>query len=487
MRKRKLFQLLALFDEEDSDRFQTYLDSPFFNNSPQLIQFWGLWRTFLAELPEEDPIPEVFLAGTGIKVRRMDRLCSELKLKAEQFLAIGAMERKPLADRQFLLEALNARNAPTALLQRHIKQFKDELRRGPNSSNSYFDSLKVHWLEAEVSIRARKTQDLWNKGFRKLHDLLDSYHLLQKLKLQSAAVNARYIFNQLPEDGEEKLPEAFLSRLRRGEVPPLEMAYLLSIDMYDETEGESHFLDLLALLGEHAGGFEREESLELYGYALNYCIHFANQGRQEYLHHASALYRDMLDKELSLERNKISALHFKNMVALHCRLGMLDWVREFIQDYGPKLDVGPESPVLQYNQAVLAFHLGDFRNSIRLLKENIALTKDDVFYGMDARVYLWKSYFEYRAHLSIEEVDEMFRLYDSFRIFIDRNKKISDHHRRAYRNFIREFKRFVELLNQLPVDAEAVRALREVVAGQEFLANKVWFLQKIDHALSELG
>ena len=40
----------------------------------------------------------------------------------------------------------------------------------------------------------------------------------------------------------------------------------------------------------------------------------------------------------------------------------------------------------------------------------------------------------------------MFRLYDSFRLYIDRNKKISPTHKAQYRNLVRLFKRFIELL-----------------------------------------
>ena len=117
------------------------------------------------------------------------------------------------------------------------------------------------------------------------------------------------------------------------------------------------------------------------------------------------------------------------------------------------------------------------------MKEVIANLKEDVFYGLGARVYLWKSYFEHLAHLTMEEVDEMYRMYDAFRVFIDRNDKISVGHKTNYKNFIREFKRFMVILNKEPIDRDQLQELRDDLAEMTFLANKDWFLDKVDSVL----
>ena len=109
------------------------------------------------------------------------------------------------------------------------------------------------------------------------------------------------------------------------------------------------------------------------------------------------------------------------------------------------------------------------------------------FYGLDSRIYLWKSYFEYMDHLTSEEVDDMHRLYDPFRLYIDRNTKISPLHRLQYRNFVRLFKRFVRILEAEngQNDPSALPAFQAELEEQNDVANKTWFAQKVAESISQ--
>ncbi|MEM0998751.1 MAG: hypothetical protein AAGN35_16955 [Bacteroidota bacterium] len=486
MRKRKLFLLLAIMHPQDRDGFGTLLASTWFNNSPQLLRFWKRWRRYLEELPEVDPSPAEFLADTDIMPRRMNRLCSELKRKAEEFLALQEQESKVSRAGLPLLRALYARNAAPDLLLRYVQEIHQQLQEEPVSSRRYFEELELHIFEAEIAIGTRRTRDIWNRSFADLHHRLDLFYRLQKLKFIAASVNGQHIYHQQSPPVANGLSADMVAEIEAGEASPICLAYYHSIGMHTENNRmtrDVHFTDLMDLLDQHAAGFERVEAMDLFGYASNFCIRRANEGQREYLAHAATLYRQMLNTGLALVKGRIPTQRFKNMVTLHCRLGMLDWAERFIADYSPYI-AGPNPALhLEYNTAVLAFHQADYARARDLLKKNITRNKDDVFYGIDARTYLWKAYFEDRHALDLQEVDEMFRLYDSFRIFIDRNQKISRTHRDGYRNFIREFKRFAEILQLHPVPENRLRALRDFVSEQEFMVNKPWFLEKIDQEL----
>ncbi|MEM7036034.1 MAG: hypothetical protein AAF570_03570 [Bacteroidota bacterium] len=480
MRKRKLYQMLSLLTPEDLNGFEAFLANRFFNGRKTLVSFFKHWRKVLLDEPDEqDYTVEEFLNGTGIHPRRMNKLCSALYSLLCQYLAVTELMHSEAAQQDLLVNAIENRSSNHAEAPRVLEKLQAQVEAQPESSDKLLQALKIRWKEAELATKSRETRSLWKEDFQDLHDRLNQYYQLQKLKLTSASANIKTIFNQ----GEHDPGLDFLTHLKKtGDhetLPPLARAYYLVSVMNLEAEGGEAFLELRDLLGTHAQAFEAEEARELYAYALNFCIRNSNRGHRDYLIHMGALYRQLLSNRLILVEDKLRPQHVKNIVALHCRLGEIEWVADFIRDYNHLIPAEDRALSVEYNEAVLTFHQGQYGSAIQRFKDLIPNLSRDVFYEVDARAYLWKSYFENLAHNTMEEMDEMYKLYDAFRLFIDRNEKISALHKQHYRNFIREFKRFMEILNREPVSVEDLHRLKAHVIGID-CTNKEWFLQKID-------
>ncbi|HHG83871.1 MAG TPA: hypothetical protein ENJ82_03905, partial [Bacteroidetes bacterium] len=460
MRQRKVFQLLRLFDLMDVKGFQAYLANPYFNQSKTLIEFFVRCRKRVLDLPEEAACTvDDFLAGSNMSRRRMDKMCSRLYALACNYLALKSFEQDGQVQDDMLFKAIEQRDVEgkeTLRMNARLRGLNDAQKEGPET---ILRALELRWRHAEMAIKTRETRQLWQENFHHLHELLDRYYALQKLKLLSATANIRKIFKHEAGDPGHVFWETLRHSGTDIGLPTLARGYFLCIRMMEGEAGETWFQELLQLLGENAAAFREPEAMELYGYALNFCICNSNQGKLEYLQHASALYRQLLDNKLILEKGELWPQQFKNIVALHCRLGEVDWVSQFIAEYAPFLPVQSRKNDLMYNEAILSFYRGAYAPAIRQFKDIIAHLTDDVFYGIDARVYLWKSYFEMYADLSMAEVDDMHRLYDSFRLFIERNDKIAVAHKQHYRNFIREFKRFMEILRLKPIAVDSLQRL----------------------------
>lgn len=488
MRQRKLSQLLLLFNDADQRGFQTFLINPFFNHSKVLVAFFDLFKKNLLDQPEEvDCTPEEFLQGSGINPDRMDKLCSQLYALACTFLSVRTFLKKDQVKHEMLVEAVEELGQNGREVDRLYQKMQSGIESQQDSPEKIMQSLKLRWKLAEVAIKSRDTRALWQEDFRELHSLLSHYYQLQKLRLLAASANARNIFNHSPEEVENELQEDHLEELDQMAFDSLSRAYVLTITMFRSEQGAPRFVELLELLKEKAHRFAPEEGMELYGYALNFCIWNSNQGNLEYLPHASSLYIQLLDNKLILDNGEILPPQFKNIVALHCRLGKIEWVRRFIDQYGAFLPPENRAFALLYNEAILAFYQQDYPSAILGFKEVIATLSDDIFYGLDARAYLWKSYFEHFSQLTMAEVDEMQRLYDAFRLFIERNEKISTAHKLLYRNFIRASKRYLEILQTEPIRTEDLQELRSNVSTLEFVSDKGWFLDKIEISLAGLG
>lgn len=474
--------------EPDLDSFQLFLSSGLFGNSKTLLKFFLLWRKRVLGVPLEKEVSlEAFVSGTSFKAKRVDKLCSELAVRLTEFFSFQEYRDNEHLKQELLLRAMERRNAALPEMNRQYDRILGDLAAKKDSTDKELQRLKLRWILAEAAIKTRETRSLWQEDFQDLSNLLDNYYNLQKLKLASARANAQSIYKH-----EEHNPfEDFISGLRvnlgKAELGPLALAHFLTVEMFQEESGERAFQDLIALLGEHATTFSREDSMDLYGYALNFCIRKSNQGLLNYLGYMSDLYLQLLENGLLLEGGHIVPSQFKNIVTLNCRLGKLDWVRWFIDNYQAQLPEGTEQDAVLYNEAVLAYHKKNYPVAISSLKQIILRVKDDVFYGLDARIYLWKSYFEHLDKLTLPQVDEMYKLYDSFRIFIERNTVLASTHKIQYRNFIREFKRFMEILVQIPISRTELEKLHGEVSQMEFISNKGWFLHHIQAKLDGMS
>jgi hypothetical protein len=491
MLQRKVSILLLLFSRDDLNEFHNFLLNPAISSGKTLALFLDQFRKKVLLIQEgEDCTVEELLKGTDINPRRMDKLCSRLYGLARQFLAQQEFLKNDQLQMELLAKAIEEREPGSKEAERLYERIGQQLKNSDESAENLLNSLKIRWLRAEVAIKSRDTRALWQEDFQDLHHLLDKYYHLQKLRLLSASRNARNVYNQPLSDPNTLFPLASdddpiaigLDDMNDG---PLSHAFILAIRMFQSSPDADHFPRLLDLLQTNAPRFAPKEGMELYGYALNFCILNINMGRWEYLEHASALYIQLLENKLILEKGELAPTQFKNIVALHCRLGKLDWVAEFIESHTAFLPQESRAFAVMYNRAVLAFYQKKYDWAIRQFRETVNSLTDDVFYGLDARVYLWKSYFEHYEHLTLDEVDEMYRLYDAFRLFIERNEKISPAHKLNYRHFTRAFKRFMEILRVQPVRKDHLQALRTDVEKTEAISNKGWMLAKIDLTLAK--
>lgn len=480
MRKRKLYHLLALIGPNDRQRFTLFLDSPYCNSSPILRLFWQQWQAKVFTLEKDQDISEIeFVQGTSLKVNRVNRLCSQLMQKAKEFLAYEDYQKQPSLQRVMFSTAILHRDPGMQTSKRFVPQVINELENEPESPERHLALLYLKAFVAWSKTRARITVPNWQDEFSELQVLLQEFWLSKGAQLACGAANANKIFKQQSPPAPEF--STFLKTALPQSESLLPRMYHLTFKLLEGEDAGDLFSELLGLLETHRNAIAEFTRNDLYSYLLNHCIRQINLGKSVFLHHAFSLYQQLLKNKDLLQDGKISPQQFKNITALASRIGHLDWVDAFIGEFQGKLSDSHHGMAIQYNQAVLLFHRRDYAQSIVRFREIIQVANHDVFYGLDARMYLWKSYFEHLAHLNAEEVDEMYRLYDAFRLYIDRNEKISALHQVQYRNFVRLFRRFMKLLEKESGTKRRtdLLAFQKKLATSEEVANKSWFESKV--------
>ncbi len=489
MRERKVFGLLMLLGREEQELFQAYLGSALFEQGEVMQRFLARWQNhFLRSEPSStDPTVEEMLAGSGLVPARFDKYCSALHKRLLDFMAWRAYMQDELSQSQLGLKALAARHAPRKEIEALHAKMAGQIKEMPLSPEKLRLEMDLRWKEAEDRVIARETQDIWKENFHPLQLATERYFVLQKLKLECAAANGRLIFNQPIEPQQSEhllvLPEMGWEEAT-SKLDAIALSYWIVLRLYRSEDGNEEFLRLFAHLQAQSSAFDDKERRELYTHVLNYCLRRGNRGELQFQRYSAAIYREVLANGVILIQGKLTPHVMKNIVVIHCVVGELDWVEAFLEEYKDRLDGEPDPNIIKYNQAVLAFYR-EQRQAIDLFREVISQLKGDIFYELDSRTYLLKAFYEHLADLSADELDEMYKIFDSFRIFLDRNQMISNLHKQRYRSFLLELRRLLKILEAAPHPSDKVRLqqMHQKIQAAALIANKSWLLEKISERL----
>lgn len=486
MRQRKLHHLLSLLSEVDRQQFSLFLSSPYFNQSKTLILFWEQWRSKVLERPEaEEVTEEEFVEGTALKRSRIDALCWELFVKAREFLAQQVYEKDRRLKAVLFSEAILDRDRALAESHRFVPQVEKELEKEPESPEKHLALLYYRARKSRAKILARKTKPDWEGEFKHLHQTLTQFSLAKGLQLGCGVVNATRIFRQKEEQATEAFFQKYLEEGDPENENLLTRLYRLTLSLLAGREEPETFNQILKILELERELIAASVRNDLFSYLLNHCIRQINLGNDIFLSHTFSLYKLLFKTGDMLPNGQLSPQQFKNTVVLACRLNHLEWAEDFIESYHPRLSDPQGGWALKYNRAVLHFHQSRYPEAIQCFKEMVQESAEDVFYGLDARIYLWKSYFEHLEQLSTTDIDDMYKLYDSFRLYVDRNEKISPLHQLQYRNFVRLFKKFMKCLEKTDPKKRmsSLRAFQQKLEETKDVANKTWFKEKVAESL----
>jgi hypothetical protein len=239
--------------------------------------------------------------------------------------------------------------------------------------------------------------------------------------------------------------------------------------MLDGKDPEFHYRELVELLDRNGSQLPVPDLKDGYTYALNFCTQQVNTGKAIYLEELFGLHQVLLEKQLFLESGELSEWVYKNIVTVGCRLKEYDWVRTFIEEYQPLLAASSRLNAYNYNLAYFHYHRSEHEEALTLLRK-VEFT--DVYYQLNARIILLKSYFESGDFRALD-----YHL-DAFRLFLIRNRKVSEERRRSGLRFIRFTRSLMKLVEvEKPSEKELSNFIEQLQSGPEVL-NRSWLLEQ---------
>jgi hypothetical protein len=438
----KMIQLVRSMSRHDEKAFLRYLDSPFFRISPGV---GSLFRSLLKNPARQE-------GG-----KRAGYLSSELTGHLEHFFTLRYLQQQPFEGQLACLRSLADRNCEKSWHYSWLQLKETETPRDA----SYHLSLGVAG-EIAIGFLADKQSRSKEADYPELFTHLDAYYCSKKLQFCCEVINRKSLLSAATE-----LP--FLDDLvkqsgRLLHIPAVSMYYHI-LQMLTHPDDESNFSRVMETTLAHGHLFHARELSSCYAYLKNYCIRRMNTGDQRYAAVLFGIYKSYLSSPELIRTGYLSQFEFKNIVSLSLRLKEYDWCRDFIRKYSYHLAPGEKQNAVTYNTAYFHFMKGNFRQAIRMLRE---VTFSDVVYQLDARVILLKSYYE------LNDQDAFFYHASAFRLFLLRNRYISDFQKNLNRNLIRYLTRMI----RDQYSGVKVTRLKSEIANAKDVADIRWLQEK---------
>lgn len=470
MHDSRLISLLKILHKSELLPLEKFLSSPYYNERPKALELYRLAIKYhpafsISKLNKEKVYAKLF-PGKEYKDIKMRQLMSYLTGKVQEFLSLQQYQQHKEQQLADFLQTLQERQSGLFELDwaAYERNAGNPTGIGAEGFRYRYDALEIYNAHAEhLAQKEGRRLDV------KLHQAakeLDSFFIISKLKLFGDILNYRRILN---DEQEVLLIDEILQHVQQTDyshIPAIGI-YLSVILCFTGPDEERHFFDLKNALQLHGAGFAPLEARRLYGMAQNFCIRRINSGKQEYLKELFDIYRSLLDTGLILDNGELSPWDFKNIIAVALRLNETDWTANFMEQFSHYIAPELRDNALSYNRAKYYYQLKEYDKVLDLLQQ---VSYTDIFYNLDSRVTLLKTYYE------LDEWDALLGFLDSFKTFLQRQKQISAFHKTAYGLLIRYVRKLVTLP---PGDKAKLSAYTKAFEAEAELPDKAWLREKV--------
>ncbi|MBS1613931.1 MAG: hypothetical protein JST49_14000 [Bacteroidetes bacterium] len=401
---------------------------------------------------------------------KFSRLYSDLAKKLEEFLVHDALKQNEQERLLRVAEIYNDTKLPKYFNDAYTLAQAKALKQPLRDAGFYLQQFK---LEAAYNASAEQKQSRTvEKNILQTLSALDKFYFINKLNYLAALMHYKKF---LATEGEVVLAHEILAHLKQsdvGDTPLLAINYTV-VQSLLEPENVKHFERLHALLEKYAQLFEKDTARNFYAFAINFCIRRINAGNLKFVEILLELYKEMLAANLMYDaKGNMSQFDFKNIVTVALRAGDAPWAEKFVRSYKGHIPVADRQNAYTFNMARLYFYQKKYNRVLPLL-QNVEYS--DVFYQLDSKTTLIKTYYELGEYLPLMALKE------SFRIMLRRKKIISEQNRINYMNFLR----YTAMLYRADVkDSAKVHALRAEIAALNNVADKGWLLAKADELIT---
>lgn len=468
LKKSKLLDICQSLTDSEWKSFLLFLDSPYFNSNGALTDLAKHLRLLAKKGWPETALDRKALWNalyreTPYSYKDLAYQMSGLAQLAEQFIGLEQQKEHTYHSDLLVLESLAKRKLEKSFsyrLQRMKSAMdKDERQDGAQLYSSY-------WL-AQIEddyFNLQNTRAI-NPFIQVQDQHLNDYFVLSKLRLFCTMLNQKRVLGAQPSfSWPTAAPEDYPS-----DNPVIQIYQCLYRLLLEDQRNAERFAHYQQLLQEVKSAVPPMESINLYYFAINYCLGAINQGQQQYAEQLLSIYQSGLEAGNLLINNELSPWIYKNIIKLGLGLKRFEWVESIIRTYTDKLPLNDRQDAFYFNLADLYY----YQQKYDLAQEHLNKVEfSDVFYKHGARIMLLKIFFEK------DETEAFLSLAHSYKLLLLRERNLAEDLKASYRNFVRLTSKLYKTKDKIKL--EGIRT--EVMRTKRINARR-WLISQLEERL----
>lgn len=476
MNDSKFYRFLKTLNNKELRKFRKYLESPYFNTNQTLLALYSVFETHLMDEKssplQKEIVWDLIFPNESFDYDRLRKLLHLLMVLGEDFLAQLAYDDNSTHRVHYLLQMLH-RKEMDEFIHSTIQSGLSILKKENNRNGTYYYDLysieKYKYILENIESARVKKLNIQKLNISEIDGHLNHFYFSEKLKYYCLLLSWSKMTNV---DLEVTLIPEIVSKIANSklmEIPAIAIYYQIYLTFIDPTD-ESHFFNLKNLIKNQLHLFPPEEARDIMNSAINYTIQKQNQGNLNYSKENFELWNEALTIGIILTNNELSPWAFKNIITLSLRLSEFEWTENFINEWGQKIPKEFRLNAINYNLASLYFYRKEYNKAIPLLQQ---VQYDEINYGLSSKSILLAIFYE------LDEFDSLNSIFESFKIFLIRNKALTDDRKKLYLNLIK----FTKAISDNQSNISKLKNIKkEIIATQ--VASKSWLLEKVDELLN---
>ena len=461
MHGKKIIQLLRTFSKKELNQAEKFLNV--FHSSKEqilklyyhLMQFHGRWDSPKLQVAKVREELDITISSKAFSNRH-----SKLyKLLLDYLIAKELDKSESQFDREMLVIDILARRKAHHLRKQETESLAKDVKQ-PKLLDFWhpIDLIRIN-EEFYYSDESNK----YNKDNQLLQLSLETLETFsQGLKLKyGCELLWRSIILGLPPD--ENLADELL-KLKVNPTNHHHYIYHVVFQALYHKELEL-FNQTFELLVQYKEQLKEIDRLIILIYLINFAARESHIQLELYGQRLLKLYLYGLEERILMDKNQISRIRFHNIVEVMAKLKQVDDARSFIEDYSPFLLPTERLNTVLLAECIILFVERKYDEVNKKIQAASLKTLDEKF---RARSLILACQYE-----TLGEDETTWHTSKAFKVFLDRKKT------EIYLEFIKAFKNFVRIVEQLMKQETPKSELEDKILGEERIILRFWLLEKL--------
>jgi len=483
MNKNDIFSILRGFSKAEIEQLKKFLRSPYFGEKKKISRLYNeiinYYPFFTHVNLDKRRLSQKLFPGKKYNDSTFRNLFCDLNEAILHFLEIENFERSTLYRQNFLFNELS------------IKGMHDEFAKAVNKLEYYSDDLadwsyflNHHFIEtykfnfSHHNIKLSR-ENILNREISYLNNSVN--YLVYFFVTELVALYLNYLFYKKSFNSEkiQNNIDAVFGLINfanyKNAVPDDKYSFIFDlysalIKAFSGFDKEENYYYYKKILDENIAKISSDEIRFHYYQLVSYCTLKNLDRNEDFENELFLLYNEMIDKSYYIDRNTRHLPHelYRNILFLGLRMKKFDWVYGFIQKYSWLVHPNDRLNMLNYGNAYLNFHLGNYEKSL----ENISEIGQNFFvFKIDLKNLTLMIYYQ------LGYGEETISYARSYREFLRKNKLVNPERQKRYINFSKYLEKII--LYKESSRKKDIGYLRFRIQQINEIAFKSWLLEKI--------